>query len=414
MSYESTRFWLHYVWVFVSQFGTLVIYFGLIIHLLRRVNGIRDVKASARVRRVAKYMIVYPVIYVVCTMPLAAGRVSSLAGRELPQWFYPVAGSMLASLGWLDALLYTLTKKVLIGSELGRDGQTATDSADSNSLEKGGSHRGPSPSASSTTSGPTVSLVAPETGAYEKHPSYQHTRTPSNMTTATAVTTPFPEFQQLPTTSYSRPHTPQSLSFSRPVTPASVSVGHHSRNPSQTPTVRLPSRPSSRDLTPLDTNVSYVSNVAVPHPSALTPGGGLSSAVTPLSAGPPRSRPSYPTVNTSFSSTSSASKALPSLPPLADPSAYTPYRPSTRDRELSDAASVRSAATTDPRMYRGAQQADPAFQNLPPLQHQRSLSSASAGGWRKKKSGRRHAPQESASSLAVVPQGNSPVSAWSP
>jgi hypothetical protein len=36
--------------------------------------------------RAARYMIIYPTIYVLCTLPLAAGRVVALTGLVIPYW----------------------------------------------------------------------------------------------------------------------------------------------------------------------------------------------------------------------------------------------------------------------------------------------------------------------------------------
>jgi hypothetical protein len=43
--------------------------------------------------------LLYPIIYIICTAPLAIGRMASMAGAK-PGWiFYGVAGSMIASHG---------------------------------------------------------------------------------------------------------------------------------------------------------------------------------------------------------------------------------------------------------------------------------------------------------------------------
>jgi hypothetical protein len=69
---------------------------------------------TARLSQAARYMVLYPVIYVVLTLPLATGRMVTMAGRTLPISFYCVAGSFLTSCGWLDTLLYTLTRRVFV------------------------------------------------------------------------------------------------------------------------------------------------------------------------------------------------------------------------------------------------------------------------------------------------------------
>jgi hypothetical protein len=45
-----------------------------------------------------------------------------MAGRPLPDAFFAVAGALLTSCGWVDALLYTLTRRVLVNNELSTAG----------------------------------------------------------------------------------------------------------------------------------------------------------------------------------------------------------------------------------------------------------------------------------------------------
>jgi len=48
------------------------------------------------------------------TLPLAGGRMAAMAGHNPPTWYYCFAGSLITSCGWLDTLLYTLTRRVFI------------------------------------------------------------------------------------------------------------------------------------------------------------------------------------------------------------------------------------------------------------------------------------------------------------
>ena len=69
-----------------------------------------------KVDRAAKLMVLYPFFYIVLTLPLSAGRMWSMAhsGNELPNTYQCIAGAMIASSGFADALLYTLTRKTLL------------------------------------------------------------------------------------------------------------------------------------------------------------------------------------------------------------------------------------------------------------------------------------------------------------
>jgi hypothetical protein len=63
-------------------------------------------------------MVMYPFVYVVLTLPIAVGRMVAMTGQPMPDLFYVIAGSLLTSCGWIDALLYTLTRRVLVSGDL--------------------------------------------------------------------------------------------------------------------------------------------------------------------------------------------------------------------------------------------------------------------------------------------------------
>jgi hypothetical protein len=42
----------------------------------------------------------------------------AMAGVKMPDLFFCIAGSFLTSCGWIDALLYTLTRRVFVGSDI--------------------------------------------------------------------------------------------------------------------------------------------------------------------------------------------------------------------------------------------------------------------------------------------------------
>jgi len=66
-------------------------------------------------------MILYPTIYTVCTIPIAAGRIASMAGQNISLTYFCVAGSMIACNGWLDTLLYSLTRRSIVFSDTAGD-----------------------------------------------------------------------------------------------------------------------------------------------------------------------------------------------------------------------------------------------------------------------------------------------------
>jgi len=153
---QDERLYLHYLWIFVSQLGSLVIYISIFFFLRTRIAGSSLFQNSARqaaqssstynefsksgagttttimstkndafavsrrrIMRTARYMVVYPFAYVALTLPLASGRVAAMAGHELPLAFFPAAGTLMACCGITDVLLYIWTRKALLKSSVG-------------------------------------------------------------------------------------------------------------------------------------------------------------------------------------------------------------------------------------------------------------------------------------------------------
>jgi hypothetical protein len=62
-------------------------------------------------------MVVYPLVYVVCTIPLASSRMAAMSGAPPSLARLCLSGAMITSSGWLDVLLYTLTRRIMIFSD---------------------------------------------------------------------------------------------------------------------------------------------------------------------------------------------------------------------------------------------------------------------------------------------------------
>jgi hypothetical protein len=62
-------------------------------------------------------MIIYLAIYVLCTLPLAAGRMVAMTGQVIPYWYYCIVGAAVTSCSWLDVLIYAFNRRVLIFSD---------------------------------------------------------------------------------------------------------------------------------------------------------------------------------------------------------------------------------------------------------------------------------------------------------
>ena len=115
--FQNERLWLHYLWIFIVEFGTIAIYGHVFFHLRGRIRSIIN-NDTSKLTRATKFMVMYPMVYVILTLPIAVGRMVAMTGRTLPDAFLIVAGALLTSCGWIDALLYTLTRRVLVNNDL--------------------------------------------------------------------------------------------------------------------------------------------------------------------------------------------------------------------------------------------------------------------------------------------------------
>lgn len=109
----------HYIWIFLAEFGTVVLYAIMWFQLRRRIAqsailGSSHTESLKRLRRVIGYMVIYPIAYIVLSLPLAAGRMATAQGNTPDIIFFCVAGAMITSSGVVDVLLYTLTRRNLI------------------------------------------------------------------------------------------------------------------------------------------------------------------------------------------------------------------------------------------------------------------------------------------------------------
>lgn len=139
--YEPERLGLHYFWLFLSEFGLLVIY-AVIFFTLRQKTaslfagqqrgdaGPANKDTVKAVNRITKLMMLYPLCYAMLTLPISAVRMWSMAndGRAPSDATQCVMGALLASCGWVDCLLYSLTRKRLMRETMGGTGSSGNGS----------------------------------------------------------------------------------------------------------------------------------------------------------------------------------------------------------------------------------------------------------------------------------------------
>ncbi|KAK5728035.1 hypothetical protein LTR17_012232 [Elasticomyces elasticus] len=147
-AYENDRLAFHYIWIFLIEFGTIIIYFITFYQLRKKTNQLfrgelenssaRNAATIEAVNRVTKLMTLYPCVYILLTLPLSAGRMWSMAhhGRATSDAFACTAGALLTSCGWVDSLLYTLTRKRLLQDTMpANSGNSRRTHDDSNNWE---------------------------------------------------------------------------------------------------------------------------------------------------------------------------------------------------------------------------------------------------------------------------------------
>ncbi|KAK8155032.1 hypothetical protein BKA80DRAFT_282534 [Phyllosticta citrichinensis] len=113
--YEGLRLYSHYLYIMMAEFGSVVLYATLFVTLHYRIKRGHCLSHSARhLRRVTHLMVIYPAVHVVCTFPLVYARVASFMGHSVGYAHFCLGGALITSNGWIDVLVYFLTRRVLL------------------------------------------------------------------------------------------------------------------------------------------------------------------------------------------------------------------------------------------------------------------------------------------------------------
>ena len=59
-------------------------------------------------------MVIYPFVYLVLSLPLAAGRMYTATNPPLSKVYFSVAGSLMAFSGFVDSAVYTFTRRQIV------------------------------------------------------------------------------------------------------------------------------------------------------------------------------------------------------------------------------------------------------------------------------------------------------------
>lgn len=117
--YEKLRLFTHYLYIFLGLGTTSIIYTIIFLHIRRQArsgsSNSQDDSDSVQLQLSRNpAFLIYPVIYVLCTLPLAAGRIATMAGASVPNGYFCFAGAMIASNGSFDCLLFGTTRNTII------------------------------------------------------------------------------------------------------------------------------------------------------------------------------------------------------------------------------------------------------------------------------------------------------------
>ncbi|KAF2229863.1 hypothetical protein EV356DRAFT_455041, partial [Viridothelium virens] len=116
--HRNQAIWLLCLWVFGTQTLTILIYTHIFFNLRTQVNH-SDARFAATSRSergthdALRNLAVFPIIFLATSLPLCIAMTMGVAKQYVPLTFEIVAGIMVSWSGWIDCILYTLTRKKL-------------------------------------------------------------------------------------------------------------------------------------------------------------------------------------------------------------------------------------------------------------------------------------------------------------
>lgn len=122
IEYSNLRLVTHYLFIFIGIATTSALYLTIFITLRRQQTNLKPTRSnsttSAEVSQLSlshnPAFLIYPVIYVLCTLPLALGRLASMANADVPLGYMCFAGAMISSNGMFDCMLFGTTRNVIV------------------------------------------------------------------------------------------------------------------------------------------------------------------------------------------------------------------------------------------------------------------------------------------------------------
>ncbi|KAI1658308.1 G protein-coupled glucose receptor regulating Gpa2-domain-containing protein [Daldinia decipiens] len=118
---EGLRLSLHYIWIFIVEFGSIIVYATCFYYLFRAKHSdsiVVPARSAETMRKARTAMLAYAIVYTVLSLPLAAGRMAGMSHNQLSDEYYLFAGALFTCSGWVDTILYTFTRQALLFDEL--------------------------------------------------------------------------------------------------------------------------------------------------------------------------------------------------------------------------------------------------------------------------------------------------------
>ncbi|KAI5479501.1 integral membrane protein, glucose receptor Git3 [Pseudohyphozyma bogoriensis] len=112
--YQYYRLWFHYLWIFATGGLIVVLYIAIIVRMVknRTTPGGFEVKNSTAVS-VAKMVLLYPLIFLLCALPSCIYRLGQIAGRSMPAALLRSAPITFAISGTIYTIVHICTRRIL-------------------------------------------------------------------------------------------------------------------------------------------------------------------------------------------------------------------------------------------------------------------------------------------------------------
>ncbi|KAK1984438.1 integral membrane protein [Colletotrichum cereale] len=139
--YEILRVALHFIWMVLLITTGTISYVSVFVHFHRKDRALREVNKAAAVAEEAfsdtaiglenlppmlmqvdqktdvhtrVFFLLYPLVFLLCTAPLALSHMMHSAGVKLSTEYLIFAGVLVSSNGWLDVLVFSATRGVIL------------------------------------------------------------------------------------------------------------------------------------------------------------------------------------------------------------------------------------------------------------------------------------------------------------